>query len=389
MGFIRRLFNSEPNNADEQTTTQPDPEQVQTSELVSPTDSEQDQPSSTGDDGEVAATVQETQESQTPEETTEEPVIAEDNDDTPEETGLELSESQSDPAEEEELMQMAVNTRPLGTLPIVQDPTGHVMFGQASDTGMVRDNNQDAVLSFFSTSETVDEQPDFGVFIVADGMGGHSHGERASAIATRVVTTQMINGIYLPLLQGDNINDADRPTIAETLIQAVKDANEKILDTMIGTDEQTGTTVTALVVIDNWAHLAHVGDSRAYLISHNNDGGSIEQITRDHSLVQRLIELGQLEPEEAEEHPKRNVLYRAVGQHEELEVDTLSRRLQPGNYVLLCSDGLWGLIDETDLKDTIINTPDPQEACEKLIALANASGGNDNITAIILKIPGS
>lgn len=387
MGFIRRLFGSESDNTDEQATAQSAQDQVQTSELVS-SSVEAEQTNSTDTNAEVVTASNEIQEanasddlSETDASPDEDVAVAEENEST------DLSPIHQ--GFEEEPMNLAVNTRPLGTLPIVQDPTGHVMFGQASDTGMVRDNNQDAVLSFFSTSETVEEQPDFGVFVVADGMGGHSHGERASAIATRVVATQMMTSIYLPLLQGDNLNDADRPTIAESLIYAVKDANEKILDTIKGTDEQTGTTVTALVVIDNWAHLAHVGDSRAYLIGQSGDGGNIEQITRDHSLVQRLIELGQLQPEEAEEHPKRNVLYRAVGQHDELEVDTLSRRLQPGNCVLLCSDGLWGLIDEADLKDTVLNTPDPQEACEKLVALANASGGTDNITAIVLKIPGS
>lgn len=393
MGFIRRLFNSEPSKTDEQTQEHDHQDQ----QPDSPGDAALDEvtsPSATAPEAVDSAKSYETQEVDALRD-------AAGDDTTPDET-LEDDETGDypDPINAGEFDTEGIasanptdipsnNTRPLDPVPTAPNPTGHIMFGQASDVGMMRENNQDAVLSFFATSKTVDEQPDFGVFVVADGMGGHIHGERASAIATRVVAQQMMDNIYSPLLRGENLNDAGRPTIAEALISAVKNANEEILASMRGSDEQTGTTVTALVILDSWAHLAHVGDSRAYLVSHDEKGGTIEQITRDHSLVQRLIELGQLQPEEADEHPKRNVLYRAVGQQEDLEVDTLSRRLRPGNSILICSDGLWGLVGEGDIQKTILNTPDPQEACEKLIALANSHGGNDNITAVVLKIPGS
>jgi protein phosphatase len=111
-------------------------------------------------------------------------------------------------------------------------------------------------------------------------------------------------------------------------------------------------------------------------------------LTRDHSLVQRLIELDQLTPAEAAEHPNKNMLYRALGQNEAIEVDTLTRRLPPKSRLLLCSDGLWNQVDEKDIVDIVKQTSNPQEACNKLIALANKRGGIDNVSVILLQMPG-
>lgn len=273
-------------------------------------------------------------------------------------------------------------TRPLSadSLDMFQPHDGHIEFGQASDQGMVRTNNQDAAITFFSTSSSVDERPDFGMFIVADGMGGHHDGEKASAMASRIVSAEIIREIYLPMLDNTNIHDADRPTIGEILDTAVKRANEQIMEVV----SDGGTTVTALITIGDLAHIAHVGDSRAYLITEDD----FELITRDHSVVQRLIELNQLNREEASEHPQRNVLYRAVGQSSELEVDTLTRRLPPDSHVLICSDGLWGAVTEEEIREILTTSANPQEACEKFIGLANTHGGQDNITSILLRTPG-
>lgn len=271
-------------------------------------------------------------------------------------------------------------TRPLPSEPTMPAPRGHLVYGQASDKGMVRHNNQDTAMSFFYKSDSVDEFPDFGIFIIADGMGGHHDGEKASAITGRTVLSEITNSIYLPLIHGDDMNSVDRPTIADALKDAVKRANRAVRKEV----PEGGTTITTLVVMSNFGHLAHVGDSRAYLITPQN---GIEQITRDHSLVARLIELEQLTPEEAAEHEQRNVLYRAVGQAEELEVDYLPRRLPSNAHLLICSDGLWGMVTEDDILEVVRNTPDPQEACEKLTALANTKGGTDNISVILLKMP--
>jgi len=267
-------------------------------------------------------------------------------------------------------------TQPLNADSLTARKTEHLAFGQASDVGMVRNNNQDSAISFFFTSHSVEEYPDFGVFIVADGMGGHHDGEKASAVTTRILASSLTNDIYVPMLT--SASDADRIPLTEALIKGVKNANDEVLRLV----PDGGTTVTAVALIGDLAHIVHVGDSRAYLVT----AEGIDQITRDHSLVQRLIELGQLTPEEAEVHPQKNVLYRALGQNESLEVDTSIRRLPPNSRVLICSDGLWGQVEEEELYEISMNSMDPQQACDKLVALANTRGGVDNITAIVLKI---
>lgn len=254
----------------------------------------------------------------------------------------------------------------------------HLIFGQATDVGVLRPNNQDAMFSFFSTARSSDDWPDFGLFIVADGMGGHHDGEKASAITTRVVSSEVISTVFLPLLHGDN--DASQMPLSEAMVEAVQKANAEIVNRV----PEGGTTVTAVAVIGDLACVAHVGDSRVYQINHK----SIEKITRDHSLVQRLIELDQLTPEEASEHPQKNVLYRALGQADTLEVDISTRRLPPGSHLLICSDGLWNQVPESEIKDIIAHTADPQEACNQLVALANNKGGIDNVTMILLRLPG-
>jgi PPM family protein phosphatase len=267
-------------------------------------------------------------------------------------------------------------TRPLAPERSISSTSEHLIFAQASDIGLVRTNNQDSSFSFFSTNRSVDERPDFGLFIVADGMGGHHDGEKASAITARVVAAHVLSNVYIPLMNSKP--DDDLPTLIETLTKAVEKANSEVLMNV----PEGGTTVTAVAVINDLAYVAHVGDSRAYIIT--SEGS--EQITRDHSLVQRLIELDHITEAEAPDHPQTHMLYRAIGQSENLEVDTLTRRLPPDSRVLICSDGLWSQISKTELAEVVMPNS-PQEACDKLIALANARGGKDNITAIILKIP--
>jgi protein phosphatase len=142
-----------------------------------------------------------------------------------------------------------------------------------------------------------------------------------------------------------------------------------------------GTTATVALVFNDQLIIGHVGDSRAYIVT--NTG--IEQLTRDHSLVQRLQELGQLTAAEAAVHPQRNVLYRAIGQGEGLEVDVHSHRLAPGMRILLCSDGLWGLVSDSLMLEIIWKAPDNQTACNQLVEAANAAGGPDNITAVMVE----
>lgn len=270
------------------------------------------------------------------------------------------------------------------TRPLPQDvhlqltPLTHLVFGQATDVGRVRNNNQDSVYSFFATGRSTDNLPDFGLFIVADGMGGHVDGEKASAVTVRTVSIEVLANLYFPLLDSLGLS-AERP-LTELLADAIQKANQQIMLQV----PDGGTTASACVIIGDRAYIAHVGDSRIYLFHQ----GKLDQLTRDHSLVQRLIELDQISTEEAAGHPQKNVLYRALGKHEAIEVDTMTRRLPPGASLLLCSDGLWNEISDEEMMEIMSRHRNPQEACQKLIALANSRGGIDNVTAILLHLPG-
>jgi hypothetical protein len=145
-------------------------------------------------------------------------------------------------------------TRPLPPETAISSSNEHLTFGQSTDIGMVRTNNQDSALSYFFTSRSAEQRPDFGLFIVADGMGGHHDGEKASALTTRTVASYVTNHVYLPILTGDN--DADRPPITEALIAAVQKANADIIVHV----PEGGTTATAVAVVGDLAYIAHVGD---------------------------------------------------------------------------------------------------------------------------------
>lgn len=268
-------------------------------------------------------------------------------------------------------------TRELAPQPDATEVQTHLIYSVASHIGAVRNNNQDAAYTFFSAGRSVDDIPDFGLFIVADGMGGHHDGEKASALVTRTISSYVMKHIFLPMVSGDNANQG---AISESLIKAVEKANADLNSKV----PDGGTTLSSCVVIAGMAHIAHVGDSRIYLIHRDQ----IEQMTRDHSLVQRLIELDQLTPEEAKEHPQHNVLYRALGQNETVEVDTLTRRLPPGSRLLICSDGLWNLVPDQEMLEIVRQSNSPAEACNRLIRLALQRGGQDNITVVLLQMPG-
>lgn len=276
------------------------------------------------------------------------------------------------PPDEDETLQ----TRPLAPPRPFKNTRQHLRVGQATDPGQVRSNNQDACLSFIAMPDVTDSPAPIGFFVVADGMGGHDNGEIASTLAVQTLAKHVLSEVIVPHLSGAG---PGRRTISEVLNEAMSAANRAVQKRI----SDGGTTATCAVVRGDEAHLAHVGDSRAYLIA----DGTMELITRDHSLVRRLQELGQLTAEEAEVHPQRNVLYRAIGQGESLEIDTVTRRLPPSSRLLLCSDGMWGVVGEQRMMAILEEYDDPQEACDRLINEANASGGPDNITIVLVQMP--
>jgi serine/threonine protein phosphatase PrpC len=261
-------------------------------------------------------------------------------------------------------------------------PKGHqgvdpFQIGQGSDIGRARQANEDAFLSLKSFIRTDTGFLPISLFIVADGMGGHSQGEEASSLATRVVAGVIVRDILLPVLTSRDSDIANRP-IHEILIEAIMSANQEISEM----ESDAGTTLTSALVLGHSAYVAHVGDTRAYYL----DDNGLKQITQDHSLVNRLVQLGQISTEEAQQHPQRNFLYRAVGQGPELKVDTYFQPLKNDSHLILCSDGLWNPVPEEEIVHTIRTSSSPQEACNRLIDRANDYGGEDNITVVMARI---
>jgi PPM family protein phosphatase len=256
-------------------------------------------------------------------------------------------------------------------------PAG-LCVGYATDVGQMREHNEDSLVIFQGIQLGDDASDPFGLFVLADGMGGQEAGEVASSLAARLVSHHILDRIYLPYLL-DRAPDTDRAPVTEVLIAAVKKANQQVHDQVPG----GGTTITCALILGRRAFIAHVGDSRAYLLT----GYDVQQVTHDHSYVGRLLELGELSPEEAAVHPQRHVLYRAVGQGSNLDVDTYHQPLPPRSRLLLCSDGLSGTVSEQEMGRIVAAAGSPQEACERLVKAASDAGGPDNITAVLVEMP--
>ena len=252
-----------------------------------------------------------------------------------------------------------------------------LIVGSSQSTGIERSHNEDALLLLNGFTVGINSHSDFGVFIVADGMGGHRAGEVASAVSIRTVARKITEHTVIELLDGDS--DTVEEPLQDQLKHALEEANQAVVDTVPG----GGTTLTAAVLVGGHVTIGHVGDSRAYFIQN----GKAEIITRDHSLVERLRELGQITEEEAAVHPQRNVLYRAIGQGANLEVDVFTLPVPKGGYMLICSDGLWGVVPDPTILDIIHSASSPQTACDQLVQAANFAGGPDNISAVLVQFP--
>jgi serine/threonine protein phosphatase PrpC len=232
---------------------------------------------------------------------------------------------------------------------------GVVEHAGVSDVGRERDGNEDSFL----------ERPP--LFVVADGMGGAEAGEVASRTVVEVFEAA-----------------AAAAELPDALAATVQKANGQIHTMAVENPSRKGMgcTTTASVVAGGQLKTAHVGDSRLYRLR----GGSLEQLTDDHSLVGGLVRLGQLTPEEAEHHPQRSVILRAVGVEASVEVDTLQHELEPGDVYLTCSDGLTGMVRDEVIAETLGMFPSLSEAADMLVELANAAGGRDNITVVLFRI---
>lgn len=247
-----------------------------------------------------------------------------------------------------------------------------ILLGNSSDVGRARERNEDYFACYEYDDAELAARKGF-LAILADGMGGFAGGYAASRIAVEVVRREY------------EAHPSDDPR--EALYDAIEAANQEIYQSAQEDQEfkDMGTTLTALVYRQGKAHLAHVGDSRAYLIR----DGEIKQLTRDHSMVDRMLREGLITPKQAEEHPEKNVLEQAVGHKPEVDVDISvpPLRTRPGDRLLLCSDGLHGQVSDREMA-RIVGAAEPNEACAELVDLANERGGPDNITVQILQVTG-
>ena len=233
----------------------------------------------------------------------------------------------------------------------------NVAVGARTDIGRLRDGNEDSYLA------------DMPLFAVADGMGGHLAGDVASATAVEVIQ------------QRRGAADGGDP---ETLATLVKEANHAIWNKASSDPgfRGMGTTCTLILLDESTAQIAHVGDSRAYLFR----DGELKQLTEDHTLVGRMVREGRLEPGEADRHPQRSIVTRALGVDEDVEVDLLSVEVSAGDRLLLCSDGLSSMIDGSTITEVLAADRDPQAAADALVERANEAGGEDNITVVVIDV---
>lgn len=262
---------------------------------------------------------------------------------------------------------------------VLGERRGHITVGSAQSKGIERTHNEDTLLVLLGTSGGQEAIPDFGLFLVADGMGGHRSGEVASAITARTVARSLAASTLISLF--DNSNTEARGPLQDLVRQSLEEANLAVVERVPG----GGTTLTVALLMGEQITFGHVGDTRAYVITRTQ----IQPVTRDHSLVERLRELGQLTRQEAATHPQRNVLYRAIGQGANLEVDVFTHPVPTDAYLLVCSDGLWGVVDDAQIGEIVRGASSPQLACERLVQAANAAGGPDNISAVLVHFPPS
>jgi len=263
--------------------------------------------------------------------------------------------------------------------PNVQFDLQQLLAASGQSVGKLRDHNEDSLLTLTTTLAGNSGSLPFGLYIVADGMGGHQFGEVASNAAVRVVAGYIMRK-FQPYLFSLKPAPPDE-SLQEIMQTAVREAQKTIQSEA----PSSGTTLTAALVLGQQVTIAHVGDSRAY---HIYADGRAEVVTRDHSLVKRLEELGHISADEAENYPHRNVLYRALGQGEILEADVFTVTFPQAGYLMLCSDGLWGVVADQDMFRIIKEAPSLQRACQNLVEAANSAGGPDNISVIIAQLIG-
>jgi len=266
-------------------------------------------------------------------------------------------------------------------------PNGvHLLTASDSDAGDVRrsEPNEDSTLAL--VLQRVHESQAFpvGVFIVADGLGGHDNGQEASRMAINIIAERMVRDLLAaPLASekaGETVEEASEDSLAALLQSTIEDANSAICQVNQRDKTDMGSTITGFMVVGDFAYILNVGDSRTYMVR----AGQIYQLTTDHSLVGQLVAGGLIQPDDVYTHPQRSQIFRSLGDKPNVQVDIFKQQLHPGDILLSCSDGLWEMVRNPQIESILNNAPDPQTACTQLLETANTNGGEDNVSAVVV-----
>ncbi len=251
--------------------------------------------------------------------------------------------------------------------------------GHYTNVGQKRKNNQDSLLTMQAVKVNNSDPFPLGLYVVADGMGGQASGEVASGIVVSIIARYAQTELFKQFVE-ENVQD---DYIEEWLRRTVEAANQAVMQGRAARENDMGSTVVMAVVMDTTAFIAHVGDSRAYRV---NLDGELERLTLDHSLVEQLVLARQITASEARTHKRRNIVYRTMGEKENVEVDVRRYDLEVGDRLVLCSDGLNSMIEDTHITALVHDNASAMQASRRLVDAANEAGGEDNITAVVVEV---
>ncbi|MBE3559339.1 MAG: protein phosphatase 2C domain-containing protein [Ktedonobacteraceae bacterium] len=268
-------------------------------------------------------------------------------------------------------------------------PTGvRLLVASDSDAGDVRrsEPNEDSTLQLLIQRVHESLSSPAGVFLVADGMGGHANGQVASRMTVNIIAERITRELLLSPLSAEKAGEQPQQQDEESYVSlvrgAVEDANAALCEANQREKSDMGSTLTGFLLVGDFAYVFNVGDSRTYMLRE----GTLYQLTNDHSLVGQLVAGGLIEPDDVYTHPQRNQIYRSIGDKLNVQVDIVKQQVRPGDILLSCSDGLWEMVRNPQIADILKNAPDPQSACSQLIEAANTNGGEDNISAVVVLV---
>lgn len=268
-------------------------------------------------------------------------------------------------------------------------PNGvRLLAASDSDAGDVRrsEPNEDStlVLQFERIHESISAP--VGIFVVADGMGGHANGQLASHMVISTIAERCAQELILAPLTteqaGEQAKEIDEDGYVALVQGAIEDANTTLCQANQREKSDMGSTLTGFMMVGNHAFIFNVGDSRTYMFRE----GNLYQLTTDHSLVGQLVAGGLIEPDEVYTHPQRNQIFRSIGDKMHVQIDVFKQEVHPGDILLSCSDGLWEMVRNPQITDILDKAPDPQTACTQLIEAANTNGGEDNVSAVVVYV---